>query len=305
MDLQSILTTWSFEPSVVIGVAFAALLYARGLAYSARRGIGPELAWWRIAAFYAGLLIVFIALESVVDVESDQFLWVHMIQHDLLTLVGPPLILLGAPLWPMWRGVPRRLRLNVLRWMVRTRWPWRTASALWSIVEDPRVGLCLFLGFFSLWHLPVLYNAALDNTLIHIVEHACFFATALIFFGRVLPLGGNLTAHAKRLTLAYPKRALYLIVAATGMNVLGEIFIFSTAPFYAHYIDLLRTPQMPSALTDQHLAGAAMGVPSAIVFFAVVMWTLTRWLRQDEEVAAAEEQYAGQPAGRTVPSARM
>lgn len=308
MDLQSLLTTWSFQPVVLLGIIVAALLYVRGLDYSLRRGIGPTIAWWRVVSYYLGLLAIFIALASVVDVESSQLLWVHMIQHDLLTLAGPPLILLGAPLWPLWRGVPRRLRLWLLRWMMRTRWPWRTASAARRIGGDPRVALGLFLGLFAAWHVPALYDAALYHPTIHIVEHLCFVAAALIFFAQVLPADGGLTAmHAGRPRLSYVRRVIYQCLAAVGLNVLGEIFIFSTAPFYPYYVGLPRTPQMPSALVDQHLAGAAMSVPGTIVFILAVLWALTRWLREDEQAALAEEERERQRqrAGWTAPSAHV
>jgi cytochrome c oxidase assembly factor CtaG len=306
MDLQSLLTTWSFEPVVLIGTIVAALLYVGGLDYALRRGIGPTIAWWRVLSYYAGLLVIFIALASVVDVEASQLLWVHMVQHDLLTLIGPPLVLLGAPLWPLWRGVPRRLRLWSLSWMMRTRWPWRIASTASRIVGDPRVALCLFMGLFAAWHLPALYDVALYQPAIHIAEHLCFLGTALIFFAQVLPLDGGLTAaHAHRRRLGYAARAVYLCMAALGLNVLGETFIFSTAPFYPYYVGLPRTPQMPSVLVDQHLAGAAMGVPGVTVFFGAVIWALMRWLREDEQAAKAEQEREREPqrAGWTAPPA--
>ncbi|MFI5272257.1 MAG: cytochrome c oxidase assembly protein [Ktedonobacterales bacterium] len=287
MDLQTAVTTWSFEPLVLLGIIAGALLYVRGLDYSARRGIGPRIAWWQVVAYFAGLFAILIGLESVVDVDAGKLLWVHMVQHDLLTLIGPPLLLLGAPLWPVWRGVPRQLRRWLLGGMIRTRWLWRAVGSVQRAFGDPRVALGLFLGMFAVWHLPQLYDAALTHPVVHIVEHLCFLATALLFFARIIPPDGAL--KLKHGQLGYAKRAVYLCIAAVALNVLGETFIFSTAPFYPYYVGLPRTPDMPTALVDQHLAGAAMSVPGALVFFAAVMWALTRWVREDELAGAAEE----------------
>src|SRR5215469_16646419 len=113
MTLPSQLTVWSFDPSVLVGLALSALLYLRGVAYTSRRGIGPHLRWWQITSFYLGLLVIFIALESEIDVAAAQLLWVHMVQHDLLTMVAPPLLLLGVPTWVIWRAFPASWR----RWL--------------------------------------------------------------------------------------------------------------------------------------------------------------------------------------------
>ena len=105
MSIQQVLTDWSFEPGVYIGVALAALLYWRGVIYSRPRGLARHWRWWHGLSFTAGLLVVFLALESALDDLADQLLWAHMVQHELLVIVAAPLLLLGAPAMPAWRGV--------------------------------------------------------------------------------------------------------------------------------------------------------------------------------------------------------
>ena len=125
MTLQSLLTVWSFDPVVLFSLAAAALLYLRGVAYTSRIGLGPRLQWWQITCFFLGLLVVFIALESEVDIGAGQLLWIHMIQHELLTMVAPPLLLLGNPGWIIWRAFPASWRRGLLLEAMHLRWPWR------------------------------------------------------------------------------------------------------------------------------------------------------------------------------------
>src|SRR5215469_5184534 len=154
MSLQSLLTTWSLEPFVIVSVLVTALLYLRGVAYTSRLGLGPHLSWWQITCFFAGLLVLFIALESDIDVLSDKLLFVHMIQHDLLTMVVPPLLLLGMPAWVMWRAFPAVWRRVVLLQAIRYRWPWRAGQVIGRALSNPPLVFVLFVGGFLFWHIP-------------------------------------------------------------------------------------------------------------------------------------------------------
>jgi hypothetical protein len=78
VDLSSLLTHWSFEPLVTLGLLAAAILYVRGISYSLSRGIGPRITVWRLLCFFAGLFTVLIALESVVDEQAAKLFWVHV-----------------------------------------------------------------------------------------------------------------------------------------------------------------------------------------------------------------------------------
>jgi putative membrane protein len=282
MNLSALVTQWTFEPLVTLGLLASAFLYVRGLDYSLRRGIGEPIPIWRVLCFFAGLLVVLIALESIVDAQAGELLWVHMIQHDLLTILAPPLLLLGLPTWPLWRGIPRQARVASLRWALKQPGVRRASTAVAHALGQPRVTLTLFLIGFITWHLPPLYDLALENQTIHIVEHVTFLATALLFWSQLIP---SPTAHVK---LSYPFQALYLLGAALVLNVLGGVFVFSTGPLYPYYAALHRTASTLPLLVDQHLAGAAMDVPGTIIFFTTAIIILWRWLENDEREANAE-----------------
>ena len=282
MNFFAYLAGWQFEPSVILSLGISALLYIRGVVYSTRRGLGRHLRWYRHIAFAGGLLAILIALESPLDSAADTLLWAHMIQHELLVLVAAPLLLLGAPAWPLWRGIPLVARRASLRWVLRQRWPRRLWHAISVTLKRPLVAWVLFNGVFTVWHVPALYDFALDNPPVHVFEHVCFIATALAFWAQVIP------SRPSRTVLSYPRQALYLGAAGIVSNVLGSVYIFSTGPLYAHYATLARPAGMMSVLVDQHFGGAAMDIPSMLIFFLATITVIGLWLQEEER--APDEQ---------------
>lgn len=292
MTLQTLLQDWPFDPAVVGGVALSALLYWLGLRYSVRAGLIRHVRWWQVAAFVAGLLVALIALDSPLDTLADRWLWAHMIQHDLLTMVVPPLLLLGAPVWPFWRAIPLQARRASLGWVVRQRWPRRLWNAIERYALTPVPVWLLYVVVYAIWHIPSLYDAAIAQQSIHILEHIAFLGTALLLWAQVIP------SHPLQPRLSYPMRALYVCAVGMYSNLIGSLFVFSVGPFYPHYAQLPRPAGAMTALVDQHLAGAAMDVPGTIVFFVAVSAVLWLWLRDDERAPAARPLPAGVSARR-------
>lgn len=276
MSIEQLLRAWPLDPLVLVGIGVCALLYWRGLRYSLNRGLSRHLRAWQPLAFAGGLLVLLVALDSPLDVAASELLWAHMVQHELLTIVAAPLLLLSQPEWPMWRGVPLAARRNGLRWVLRRRWPRRLYTAVSRPFRSPAVVWILFIGSFSLWHIPALYDLALEQTPVHVAEHLVFLGTALLFWAQVIP-----GAHA-RPALSFTQRAIYLGAAGLHSNVLGAVFVFSTGPLYAYYAALPRAAGTISLLADQHFAGAAMDVPGTIVFFVAIIALLGFWLQEDE-----------------------
>jgi cytochrome c oxidase assembly factor CtaG len=302
MTLQSLLTTWSFEPLVLVSLLLTTLLYLRGVAYTSRLGLGPHLSWWQITCFFAGLLVLFIALESDVDLLAGQLLFVHMIQHDLLTMIVPPLLLLGMPAWVMWRAFPAFFRRVLLLQAIRYRWPWRAGQIIGRGLSNPALVFALFVGDFLFWHIPYFYDITLYHEDIHILEHLLFLGTSLLFWAQFISGNPQRRSATRRLPakqesrrLSYPKQALYLAGAALILNVLGAIFVFSVGPIYQYYATLIRAPWMPSVVMDQHFAGATMDIPGTFIFFGAMMIVLGLWLQEDEREGLAETEQLSQP----------
>ena len=273
---------WPIDPPVVVGLIITAVLYWAGLRYARERGIERRhLARWRTALFVLALVVIFFTLDSPLDTMADSFVWAHMVQHELLTMVAAPLLLLSQPFMLIWRGVPLGTRRTTLRWMMRKRWPYRTLEAIVTFLRKPAVSWIAFTGLFSVWHLPWLYDAATENDAIHAVEHICFLVTAVFFWSQVIPS----LPFKPRLT--YPAQALYFALAAMWGNVLGSAFIFSTTPVYPYYAALPRAAGVISAVVDEHIAGGVMDAADTAIFISMIIVALALWLRDDEQRQAA------------------
>jgi len=153
-----VLGGWQVAFSVMTSLSVAGALYAVGARRSRLRKTGPAAI--RILAFYAGLLVVVTALESPIDRWADRYFWVHMLQHELLLMVAPPLVLLGKPFPAMWRAVSPPRRRQVAQALVKSvRWQavWRAAAG-W---RTPRAAWIMFMASFFLWHVPYAYDLTL------------------------------------------------------------------------------------------------------------------------------------------------
>ncbi len=229
------LATWSIDPAVVIGLIITAVLYWAGLRYAKGRGIERRhLTRWHVTLFVLAMVVIFLTLDSPLDIWADTLVYAHMIQHELLTMVAAPLLLLSQPFMLIWRGVPLGARRATLGWMARARWPLRTLEAIVGFLRKPAVSWIVFTGVFSAWHLPWLYDAATQNDTIHAFEHLCFLVTAVFFWSQVIP---SLPFKPR---LSYPAQALYFGLAALWGNVLGWAFMFSTTAIYPYYAALPR-----------------------------------------------------------------
>jgi cytochrome c oxidase assembly factor CtaG len=186
--------------------------------------------------FGVGLAVIFIALLSPIDVMADMLFTMHMIQHMLLMMVAAPLILLGLPA-PMARWLILETRLK----------------GLLSALTFPLVVYTLLNLNFLMWHIPAFYNAALSNRLIHDLQHALFFYTALLSWWSILdPTRGWFPMWHWQ-----PARWLYLLINAPPSYVLGSILWASSTVWYTYYLQAPRLWGL-TALQDQRYGGMLM-----------------------------------------------
>ncbi|MGZ4289363.1 MAG: cytochrome c oxidase assembly protein [Gaiellaceae bacterium] len=254
---------WTFEWPLV-GLAVAAELYLLGGRGSATRRRLRE------ASFYSGLLVVALAIASPIDSYADSLFWVHMVQHVLLTMVAPPLLLLGRP-WPrLSRPLPLRARRPLARAVLvgPSLAPVRRAVE-W--VGSPIQAFALFNGVLLAWHVPALFDLTLRSTAVHDLEHALFFGTALLLWTHLAPAG-------PRRRLSDLARAAYGTGAILVSWALAVVLGFASSPLYQPYADLAHRPGGLSALADQQLAAGIMWVPASVPFTIAVFVAAYRWL---------------------------
>lgn len=260
-------TQWSFDPAIVASIVLVSVLYWRGRRRLNDVRRGSPLNRRRIAAYYSGLAVVLVALESPIDALGATLFSFHMIQHLLLIMVAAPLLLLGDPGVTIMRGVPLTIRRTVLGRGVQQGWVHNLGS-LFGKANHPVPAAGIFLVDLYLWHWNYLWNLALQNATIHAAEHLCFLFSALLLWTQVID------QRALHPRLSYFQRALYTVLVGAVGNLLAMYFVFSTVPLYSYAREVNR-PFGITALGDQQLAGAIMWVPVLLLFssaFAVFMY---------------------------------
>jgi putative membrane protein len=260
---------WSFDPPVALAIGFAILYWLsnRRTVASLRTVVSRRR---RHACFYAGLAVLLVALASPLDALSEQLFWAHMLQHILLLVVAPPLIVLARPWVRLWRSLPLDARQSLGRSFARGRLVWlrRTSAAL----GRPLPSFVLFCGVVLAWHVPVLFDATLTSETLHALEHTLFFVTALMFWKQVID---SPPLHA---SLNELQRVVYLIGAMVVMWVLAVVLALSPHPLYDAYAQQASRPGGISALSDQQIAAGIMWVPGSITFAIVLFVYFHRWL---------------------------
>jgi putative membrane protein len=251
---QAVLHSWSVPPVATFLIALSALTYLRGW-WLLRQAGSPSVPQWRAWSFLLGLFSLWVALASPMDLFNSFVLTAHMLQHMMLMMVAPPLLLLGAPLVPLVRGLP----VFAAREFAGPFLNWSVAKRVGSKVTHPVFALVLMGVTMFAWHIPVLYELALRSEVWHQVEHACFLITSLIFWWPVIqPWPSKAT---------WPRWAMvpYLLVADLQNTVLSAILAFSDRVIYPSYSIAPRIFRF-SALEDQVAAGAIMWVVGSLAF---------------------------------------
>jgi putative membrane protein len=245
------------EPVLIVLLA-AGALYARGwwvLSQRLPQRFGPR----HLAAFLVGLSAIALAVASPLDDLAGRRLSAHMVQHQILMMLGPPLLWLGAPIAPMLLGLPRRIRRLVAAALAS-----RLVQPIADVVAHPALGWISFTLAFWAWHLPSFYELALRSHAWHHVEHVCFFATAMLFWRPVI-----LPWPAR---LRWPRWTMipYLLLADVQNTILAAILTFSDRLVYPAYAVVAVGPA--AALDDQSTAGVIMWLPGSLVFLIAAMY---------------------------------
>ena len=221
--------------------------------------LGAE--WWRIVCFATGLLLILgFGITPLHRISIHYLLWIHLLQNVVLAEWAPFLLVIGLP-------ASLAAAIGETRWMRR--------------LTHPAVALPLWLGNYILWHIPVIYDAALrrDHTLLH-VEHLAYLFTGILMWWPVLrDVPRNLSAGL---------RALYVFGAFVLAAPIGLVLALVQTPAYEVYEHAPERLWGLSALSDQQLGGVTMAGEQAIVFFAVFLYWFIRFLGEQEHAPEDE-----------------
>jgi cytochrome c oxidase assembly factor CtaG len=255
---------WTFEPSVIVPLVIAAAAYVGAARVVTRRRAARS--WTgRLACFLAGIGVLVVALVSPIDAIADERFSVHMVQHLLLTLVAPPLLLFARPL---------TLAVAASSGRARSAITGLATSRMGRSLASPAFGFASFSLLLWISHLSPLYSAALTNDAVHALEHVGYVTTAMAFWWPVVAKDPG----AAR--LSHPGRVLYVFLSMPVMSLLGFVLTSSDRVLYAPYVHAAGS--VAAALADQRLGGTLMWVASMLTGTVALSAVLLEWMRFDD-----------------------
>ena len=273
LSLQALLY-WAWPPVVTIAVALAGLLWVRATRQVAREHPGNPYPRRCTVSFVAALAFLLLALQSGIERYDTTLFSVHMVQHLILLFPVPILLLQAGPVTLLLRVAAPRWRARILDVL---------QSRVVGVISHPIVGWTLLVAVMWGTHLSILFDAALEDPLIHDVEHILYLSTALLFWAPIFSV--DPIRHRLRGAAAL----IYLIAQMPQNSFLGVAIMWSTTPLYPHYVTLQRA-WGPSPLEDQQLAGAIMWLVGDALFLAAIFAVLAALAKSEERPESRYDQ---------------
>lgn len=258
---------WNADPAVLAPLALSAVAYALGLCRLWQHaGRGAGIRKWQAACFGAGWLALVLALVSPIDGLGEALFSMHMVQHELLMIVAAPLLVLGHPLVVFLWAMPiswRRSAGAAAHWK-----PWRLT---WLTITSPLAAWSIHAAVLWLWHVPLLFQAGLQITFVHTLQHLSFLMAALLFWWSLFD-----ERHSRGIAI------LYLLTTAMHTGLLGALLTFSTRLWYPVYQPGTLAWGL-TALQDQQLGGLIMWVPAGLPYLLFGLWLTARMLQPESQ----------------------
>jgi len=250
------------------------LLYASGTRRLARRGAvhrtGERIAFW------TGWAVLLIAVLPPVDALALQLFSAHMAQHELMMLLGAPLVIAGRPLSVCLWGTPERFRAPAIKSFQSD-----LATTTWRTLTAPVIAWALHGAVIWVWHVPALYEWAVHDEAVHAVQHAMFVATSAFFWWGLL--------YGRYGRAGDGAAVFYVFTTAVHTGILGALVTFAGSPLYPSY-GPTSVAHGTDPLSDQQVAGLLMWVPAGIVLTLMGLALFLAWLGEsDRRVLRADE----------------
>jgi putative membrane protein len=257
-------TRWTIHPSTVVGLVLLGGLYVWRAKRPPAEAAPPSAA--RQATFFAGLIAIFGSLNGPLHDLSDYYLFsAHMVQHLILSLVVPPLLILGTPGW-------------MLRPLLRI--PAVSRTARW--LTKPTRCFLIFNVVVAAWHLPPLYNTAMAHHGVHILQHLMFMSAAVLMWWPFLSPLPELPR------LAYPGQMLYCFLMSIPMSIVSIYIVYADQMLYPSYASAPRIWGI-SPMDDQLIGGLIMWIPGGLFFYGVMTVIFFKWAsRGVDDTAGAQ-----------------
>jgi cytochrome c oxidase assembly factor CtaG len=210
------------------------------------------------------VLVLLAAILPPIDSLALERFSIHMAQHELMMLVGVPLMMAGRPLAACVLGLPTALRPHAAK-MLQSG----PASSTWRVLTTPVVAWTLHGAATWIWHAPPLYEWAVRNEAVHAVQHLFFIGTSALFWWGLL--------YGRYGRLGYGAAVFYVFTTTVHTGLLGALITFARAPLYQTYSASAAVHHV-DALGDQQIAGLLMWVPAGIVLTGTGLALFAAWL---------------------------
>jgi putative membrane protein len=250
-------------------LAAGAVVYMLGTLKLSRRGAHVRTV--ERAAFWIGWLALCAAVAPPMDAAAATAFSSHMVQHELLIVIGAPLVIVGRPILPWLWAIPDRLRPAVANQLQS-----RGLAGLWRWLTLPALAWATHGAVVWLWHAPVFYEAALRSEAVHAIQHASFVGTAVLFWWGLI--------YGRYGRAAYGASALFVFITMMHTGALGALFALSTSPFYPLYSRRASAAGI-DPVADQQLAGLYMWIPSGVVLMVFALTLMLAWLSESDRRA--------------------
>ena len=279
---RAALSSWDWRPEVIITILFLGGLFVVGwrrlrTISGPARNRGSLGASWRPVSYVAGLFVIGFALMSPLDVLVQQLFFMHMIQHLLLIMVAPVLLLLPNPMPFLLWGLPPRARLATGGALGHILHKESMIGRILRKLTGPMAVWFIMIAFIVGWHDPNMYNAALGSELVHDLEHITMFVAGMLFWWTVTGAGPRLHKNLSR-----PAKIAFVIAAIPPNMALGAALAFAQQPIYSFYSDMPRLWGI-SVLDDQRISGIIMWIPGSMMYFLAALTLLFLILSGEEK----------------------
>jgi putative copper resistance protein D len=258
VDARALLLDWQLPPAAGTALVAAGAGYVWGVDRLRRRGRGWPVP--RTAAFLGGLAVLALALCSGIAHYDTADFSIHMVQHLLLAMVGPPLLALGAPVTlavqASSRGTQRRLIAGL-------------HSRPVALVTHPVVTWALMGASLAALYFTALYGLTLRHAWLHDLVHVHLVVVGVLF---VWPIVG---LDPVRWRLPHGARMLYVLTALPFHSIIGLVLASSAAPLWAAH-----------TLSDQQAGGGVMMLGGDLVTVVIFIIVFSQWAAAEERLAA-------------------
>jgi cytochrome c oxidase assembly factor CtaG len=270
----------SFDPGPIVALALAAGLYAR--AVRVLRGRGRRVWVWQQVAWYAGIVLLALALFGPFDALADELLSAHMAQHVLIADLAAPLLLVGLRTPVLVFYLPRPVLVTLARR--------RRLRAVFRTLRRPLVAVPVYIGVLYAWHLGFLFEGALRNEWLHLLQHWSFVgASVLVWWAPLEPKRARVPGKLWK--------AGHVLSARVGGMMLGMAFLAMRTPVYGDFYGDAARAYGLTPLSDQQIGGGLMMVVDLVVMLGALGFFF--WRAAEDSERAEQDSLGVEPAARS------